>query len=816
MATDCKPTPCQPVLFRQEGACRVDSGVSMQAGRGVSGRRGCAGRAGGRRWGRRGCRAVALAGADRGAGRGDGRRSRSRSSALADFPYIGDGTAGDPSSWKLEPGHTPTNVGDPWKLAATPADPNDEKVPGEKLTIEQNNSQQDELCGVTGMSLVDSHATFPAGTGSCIAAGSPVKTAFEVTLGRPDVAIGELDSGIKWNNAGDMTQLRKKVLINAGELPAPKVDLSTTFDSSTGVELRIGARRHGRRLQRQRRHARRHAGRQRADPLRRARTGRLQHARLRLRLARRARRRKLSPQCTNPPTTRECRNGPSGDAHAGGSDHRLLRRHRPRQQRLRQRHRRLELRRQQQRPLRRRPVRPRHRRGRGLDRGSEQQRRRDRHVPQLQRAAAARGRVVRRRGQPLRPGDALRDRPRRRRRAGGARHLQRPRVRARSDRLRLQPRRRGDRLRRRRGGRAPQPAGRAAAHDRRQRGRRARRASAASRSPTSRPPTCSSTAARTSARASTSPCRPPRAPRRPRARAPASPGSSTAPRSTPAARRCTATARAAAGRNCSRQRLHARRWHAVRDHGRRGPPADGLRQHRGHAGQRLLAARLQRAELRAARRPTSAKAARPTTSTPPSSRKRRAAWGWRPAAPTPTSTRRSPPTRKAGVVGPLPDTFRYPSRKGFDEFFGYGRIDAYKSVEAAAQGWIPPEADITSPEWFEQLDPAQRLDRGQRLRERPHELHLPRGGRAGRPAEQRLERLERRLRRRSLVLLQRRDRARESVQRAARERQHGDAAGDVPAGQTGLVHRQRERRHRRRPPTGARTRCPTRSPSASS
>src|SRR5438477_2613473 len=38
---------------------------------------------------------------------------------------------------------------------------------------------------------------------------------------------------------------------------------------------------------------------------------------------------------------------------------------------------------------------------------------------------------------------------------------------------------------------------------------------------------------------------------------------------------------------------------------------------------------------------------------------------------------------------------------------GYARIDAYKSVEAVAQGWIPPQADITSPEWFEQLDPAK-------------------------------------------------------------------------------------------------------------
>ncbi len=60
-----------------------------------------------------------------------------------------------------------------------------------------------------------------------------------------------------------------------------------------------------------------------------------------------------------------------------------------------------------------------------------------------------------------------------------------------------------------------------------------------------------------------------------------------------------------------------------------------------------------------------------------------------------------------GVVGTLPDTFRYPSRKGWDEFFGYGRLDGYKSVEAAAQGWIPPEAEITSPEWFQQVNPGE-------------------------------------------------------------------------------------------------------------
>ena len=60
-----------------------------------------------------------------------------------------------------------------------------------------------------------------------------------------------------------------------------------------------------------------------------------------------------------------------------------------------------------------------------------------------------------------------------------------------------------------------------------------------------------------------------------------------------------------------------------------------------------------------------------------------------------------------GVVGPLPHTTRYPARKGFDEFYGYGRLNAYKAVGAAYAGTIPPEAEITSPDWFTQVDPAR-------------------------------------------------------------------------------------------------------------
>jgi hypothetical protein len=60
-----------------------------------------------------------------------------------------------------------------------------------------------------------------------------------------------------------------------------------------------------------------------------------------------------------------------------------------------------------------------------------------------------------------------------------------------------------------------------------------------------------------------------------------------------------------------------------------------------------------------------------------------------------------------GFDAPLPDTRRYHARKGFDEFYGYGRLNAYKAVQAAAAGHIPPQADITSPDWFQQLDPGQ-------------------------------------------------------------------------------------------------------------
>ncbi len=46
----------------------------------------------------------------------------------------------------------------------------------------------------------------------------------------------------------------------------------------------------------------------------------------------------------------------------------------------------------------------------------------------------------------------------------------------------------------------------------------------------------------------------------------------------------------------------------------------------------------------------------------------------------------------------------YPSSEGWDPFFGYGRIDAGKAVEAVANGEIPPAMDIRSPGWFDTFD----------------------------------------------------------------------------------------------------------------
>jgi hypothetical protein len=60
------------------------------------------------------------------------------------------------------------------------------------------------------------------------------------------------------------------------------------------------------------------------------------------------------------------------------------------------------------------------------------------------------------------------------------------------------------------------------------------------------------------------------------------------------------------------------------------------------------------------------------------------------------------PTR---LVAPFPATVRYPARGGHDWFYGYGRIDMAAAVRAVAEGRIPPEAELTAPDWYSLVDP---------------------------------------------------------------------------------------------------------------
>jgi hypothetical protein len=61
----------------------------------------------------------------------------------------------------------------------------------------------------------------------------------------------------------------------------------------------------------------------------------------------------------------------------------------------------------------------------------------------------------------------------------------------------------------------------------------------------------------------------------------------------------------------------------------------------------------------------------------------------------------------------VPASKSYPARKGPDAFYGYGRANMDKAVSAIfnrpnlTAARVPPEAEITSPEWFEQVDPSK-------------------------------------------------------------------------------------------------------------
>jgi len=136
--------------------------------------------------------------------------------ARADFPYPGGSGA-----WHLAPGQVPNDFSEngDWQLTGTPDTPL-----ANPLTAKVN-LQPDELCGVRGMSVVDSQILEPLG--SC--AHGSVSTAWQVTTGRPDVVIAVLDSGVEWNDAAAMSDLRDKVHLNQGELPAPRHDLAAAL-----------------------------------------------------------------------------------------------------------------------------------------------------------------------------------------------------------------------------------------------------------------------------------------------------------------------------------------------------------------------------------------------------------------------------------------------------------------------------------------------------------------------------------------------------------------------------------------------------------
>jgi hypothetical protein len=140
--------------------------------------------------------------------------------ALAQFPYPSGIDKAESPDYKLAAGTTPSNfseTGD-WELTGTPA--SSTSSPGTALV----NEQSDQLCGIRGISLLDAQTTQPAG--SC--ATGPVNTAFQVSTGNPDVHIAVLDSGIEWNDPSVMANEADKVWLNTGELPAPEVDKSMT------------------------------------------------------------------------------------------------------------------------------------------------------------------------------------------------------------------------------------------------------------------------------------------------------------------------------------------------------------------------------------------------------------------------------------------------------------------------------------------------------------------------------------------------------------------------------------------------------------
>lgn len=59
------------------------------------------------------------------------------------------------------------------------------------------------------------------------------------------------------------------------------------------------------------------------------------------------------------------------------------------------------------------------------------------------------------------------------------------------------------------------------------------------------------------------------------------------------------------------------------------------------------------------------------------------------------------------VVSPLAESRRYPAGRGFDQFYGHGRVNMAQAVGRLTTGAVPPTVTITAPEWFAQVDPSR-------------------------------------------------------------------------------------------------------------
>jgi hypothetical protein len=56
-----------------------------------------------------------------------------------------------------------------------------------------------------------------------------------------------------------------------------------------------------------------------------------------------------------------------------------------------------------------------------------------------------------------------------------------------------------------------------------------------------------------------------------------------------------------------------------------------------------------------------------------------------------------------------PNSRSYPARRGHDQFYGYGRVNMRRAVEATAGGLMPPEVEILNLDWWDQVPNTQQV-----------------------------------------------------------------------------------------------------------